>query len=72
MTNLLLYFSASITATLAGLLFYMAVENLHPPGDAQGRRRQILTIAILSVLLTPLGAWFVSVVFRLRKWPIAF
>ncbi len=69
MTNLLLYFSVSVTLTIAGLMFYMATENLQPAGDAQARRKQILLCIGLSVLFTPLGAWFVSAVIRMRQLP---
>jgi hypothetical protein len=40
----------------------MAVENLHPAGDPQGRRKQIHVCTVLSALFTPLEVWFVSVV----------
>jgi zinc transporter ZupT len=67
--SLLTYFLGSFTATIAGLMFYMTIENLHPSADRENRRKQVAMSALLSVLFTPLGAWLVSAVIRMRKLP---
>ncbi len=69
MNTLLTYFVASVTATIGGLMFYMAVENLHPPSDTESRRKEVATCILLSAVFTPLGAWMISVVVRLKKLP---
>jgi zinc transporter ZupT len=69
MNTLLMYFSASVTATIGGVMFYMAVENLHPPSDTESRRKELATCILLSAFLTPLGAWIISMVIRLKQLP---
>jgi len=57
MSLLLMYLMGSFSATIAGLMFYMAVENLQSSSSAANRQKHIMTSALFSVWFTPLGAW---------------
>jgi hypothetical protein len=57
----LLYLLGSAGATVSGLLYWMAIENL-----ANVKGRYVLTF-FLSLFLTPVGAWVVSLVVKARQ-----
>jgi hypothetical protein len=71
MSALLMYLVGSISATIVGLMFYLAVQNLDPSTDPGTRGKTIMASLLLSVLFTPLGAWFITAVIRMRKSPTA-
>jgi hypothetical protein len=58
---LLLYIAVSACATVYGLLYWMAIENL-----GKVKFKYALTF-ILSMFLTPFGAWVVSLVLKARQ-----
>jgi hypothetical protein len=58
---LLLYLMASAGATICGLLYWMAIDNL---GKIKGK--YVFTF-ILSLFLSPFGAWVVSLVLKARQ-----
>ena len=59
----------STSATIAALMFYMAVENLDPSSTTEKKRKYITSGIVLSVLFTPLGAWLISVIIKMKKLP---
>ena len=61
---LLMYFTVASCATINGVLYWMAVENLHKV------KYKFVLASILSLFLTPFGAWVVSLAIKalqLRK-----
>lgn len=58
--DVLRYFLTSIGATISGILYWMSVQNL---GD---RRYKLLHAGLLSIFLTPFGAWVVTSLVRMR------
>jgi hypothetical protein len=69
MNVLLLYLVATTSTTVAGLMFYMAIINLEGSDVLKKQGKQLLLIIALSILFTPLGAWLISSVVRLKKLP---
>ncbi len=67
MSQVLIYLVASFSTTVVGLMFYLAVENLEPSTNSDKKGKTILVSLLLSVLFTPLGAWFITAVIRMRK-----
>jgi hypothetical protein len=64
-----MYLAWSVSATMAGLMFYSAVENLHPSESSKKEGAHVIVCVILSALFTPLGTWFISVFMRMKKLP---
>lgn len=58
MLDVLMYLLLTASATGAGLCFWMAVENMQRKGF------KIFWVFILSILITPFGAWIVSLVVK--------
>lgn len=52
--DVLFYFLSSTGATLCGIMYWMSVQNM---GD---RRYRLLQVGILSIFLTPVGAWVIT------------
>jgi len=52
------FFSMTILATIGGILYWMAVDNLNH------LKSKFLLSGALSVFLTPFGAWAVSVIIK--------
>ena len=65
--DLLKYFLANAGATLSGVFYWMAVENMQPLEFKQKVHQKLYVVLFLSLLLTPLGAWAVSSIVRIRK-----
>ncbi len=60
LSPLLLYFLITSGATVNGLFYWMAVENL-----GKIKLKFVFTL-FLSLLLTPFGAWVISLIFKTR------
>jgi NhaP-type Na+/H+ or K+/H+ antiporter len=58
---LLKYFLATSAATAMGLLYWMAVANL------EKYKMKFVLALLLSLLLTPAGAWIVSLILKARQ-----
>ena len=58
----LMYFTIACGTTVCGVLYWMIVENL-----AKVKYKFVLSF-ILSVILTPVGAWIISLV--LKAWQL--
>jgi len=69
MSPLLTYFAISISATMAGLMFYMAVGNLDESVISDGKTKYIILGIGLSALCTPFGAWLISAIMKMKKLP---
>ena len=67
MNPILMYFFVSVTATIAGLILYMAIENLRPVDNSDRSGREVTVAVIFSALFTPIGAWLFSAIRRLAK-----
>ena len=65
--SVLAYFAANAIATLAGMLYWMAVENFQRLEAKQKTHHKLALVLVLSLLISPMGAWVVSIVVRLRK-----
>jgi hypothetical protein len=52
--DVLMYFALTASATAAGLCYWMAVQNMHR------KRFKLFWVFIVSFLITPFGAWIVS------------
>ncbi|MDR3666607.1 MAG: hypothetical protein P4L35_07185 [Ignavibacteriaceae bacterium] len=60
----LIYFSFTTSATISGVLYWMAIDNM------QKVKYKFVLALFLSLLLTPFGAWVVSIALKalqLRK-----
>lgn len=57
--DVLFYFLSSTGATLCGVLYWMSVQNM---GD---RHYKLLHVGLLSIFLTPVGAWVVTSLVRM-------
>jgi hypothetical protein len=69
MNVFLLYLVATTSSTVAGLMFHVAIVNLEGSDVVTKQGKHVLLTIALSMLFTPLGAWFISSVFRLKKLP---
>jgi hypothetical protein len=69
MAPLLTYLAWSTATTFVGILFYGAAANVAPPGAMKTNSKYIALCAALSVAFTPLGAWFLSTLFRMKHMP---
>jgi hypothetical protein len=67
MHDTLLYFGYNAALTFAGLLFLLTSQNFQADSAPSMKTRGILVAAGLSLLLTPLVAWGISAVVRMRK-----
>lgn len=67
MLSIVTYFVANAGAALAGLLFWWTLENLQPIDHTKKRPGKVPLLIIFTILLTPLGALFVSLVVRSRR-----
>jgi hypothetical protein len=56
--DVLMYFALTAVATAAGLCYWMAVEAMHRKGF------KVFWVFILSILITPFGAWIVSLALK--------
>jgi hypothetical protein len=65
--DFLKYFLANAGATLSAIFYWMAVENMQPLEIKQKVHQKLALVFILSLLITPVGAWIVSAIFRIRK-----
>jgi hypothetical protein len=61
------YFLANAGATMTAIFYWMAVENMQPLEVKQKVHQKLGLVFILSLLITPLGAWVVSSIIRIRK-----
>ena len=52
------FFTITILATIGGILYWMAVDNLNH------LKSKFVLSSALSVVLTPFGAWAVSVIIK--------
>ncbi len=67
METILLYFGYNAAFTVAGILFLLTVQNFQTEPLPLMKFRGVLLTVVLSVLLTPLVAWGVSAVMRMRR-----
>lgn len=65
--EVLRYFLANAAATLSAIFYWMAVENMQPLEIKQKVHQKLALVFILSLLITPFGAWVVSSIIRIRK-----
>jgi len=63
----LTYFLTNAGATASALFCWMAIENMQPLEIKQKVHEKLALVFILSLLITPVGAWIVSAVIRMRK-----
>jgi hypothetical protein len=56
--DVLMYFILTASATATGLCYWMAVQNMHRKGF------KVFWVFIVSLLITPFGAWIVSLVLK--------
>ncbi len=61
------YFLFNAGATISGILYWMAIENMQPIELKQTEHKKLVFVFILSLLITPIGAWVVSTIMRLVK-----
>jgi len=52
------FFTITILATIGGILYWMAVDNLNH------LKSKFILSSALSVILTPFGAWAVAVIIK--------
>lgn len=60
------YFMGTISATVSGIVYWLAIENLQPIREPR-KFEKLWLAALLSVLISPLGAWIVSGFLRMRS-----
>jgi len=65
--DILKYFLANAGATLSGIFYWMTIENMQPLDMKQRIHQKLAFVFILSLLITPVGAWVVSSILRVRK-----
>lgn len=65
--DLLKYFGLNAGATFAGILYWMAIENMQPVELKQKEHQKLSVVLVLSLLFTPIGAWVISTIIRIRK-----
>jgi hypothetical protein len=63
----LTYFLANAGATVSAIFYWMAVENMQPLEIKQKVHQKLALVFVLSLLITPVGAWVVSAIIRIRK-----
>lgn len=61
MNVILLIILALCSSTALGLLFWMALKNF------ESLSNNLTYVIVLSLFLTPAGAWFVSLVYKLNE-----
>ena len=61
------YFLANVAGTISGIIYWMTIENLQPSRPQPRKFERLWLAALLAVLITPLGAWFVSSVMKIRR-----
>jgi len=64
MLDVLMYFALTVGCTAAGLCYWMAVETMQRKGF------KVYWVFILSILITPFGAWIVSLALKEAAPPI--
>jgi hypothetical protein len=64
---LLKYVLYNAAATAAGIFYWMAVENMQPLEIRQRTHQKLVFVFLISLVLTPFGAWMISSIFRMRK-----
>jgi hypothetical protein len=57
----LLYFLIAVGSTGTGIIYWMAMENM------KDSKHQTLYVFLLSIFLTPYGAWIVTSIVRMRR-----
>jgi hypothetical protein len=62
-----LYFLLTVGSTAAGLLYWISVENIQPVEMKQLKHRKTMLIFILSLLVSPVGAWVITSIVRMRR-----
>ena len=67
MQTVLLYVAYNTVFTIAGLVLLMTSQNLQKEPAAALKFRPILIAAGLSIFLTPLVAWGISAIVRMRR-----
>ena len=60
-TIILILIISSLSATAIGLMFWMAMKNF------EGHKYSITYVIILSIIFTPVVAWFISYFYKLPK-----
>ena len=65
MNEILLIFLALCSSTALGLMFWMALKNF------ESLSNKLTYVILLSLFLTPVGAWFVSLFYKMRESTIA-
>jgi hypothetical protein len=64
---LLKYVLYNAAATAAGIFYWMAVENMQPLEIRQRTHQKLVFVFLISLVLTPIGAWVISSILRMRK-----
>jgi hypothetical protein len=67
MNPLLKYFAANGLATFCGIIYWMTIENFQQRKIGEEKQKYFALVMILSLLLTPIGAWVVSMLSKLRR-----
>ena len=57
----LLYFLYTAGATASGIFYSMALDNM------KHHEQRSIHVFVLSLMLTPLGAWFISTITRIKE-----
>lgn len=52
---------------MSGVVYWLTIENLQPVQPQPRKFEKLWLAALLCVLISPLGAWFVSSVFKIRS-----
>ena len=65
MNVILLIILALCSSTALGLMFWMALKNF------ESLSHNLTYVIVLSLFLTPAGAWFVSLFYKMRENTIA-
>ena len=64
---ILQYFIFTVGATMTGVVYWLTIENLQPLQPQPRKFEKLWLAAVLCVLISPLGAWVVSSVLKIRS-----
>ncbi|GJQ21394.1 MAG: hypothetical protein HBSIN02_17490 [Bacteroidia bacterium] len=64
--TVLRYLAINCGAVLTGLIFCWALQNLQPLDRTKKRPERVPLLIILTIFLTPVGAFLVSLILRSR------
>ena len=65
--EVLKYFLANAGVTMSAIFYWMAIENMQPLEVKQKVHQKLGLVFILSLLISPLGAWVVSAIIGIRR-----